>query len=361
MNKYLIVAGVAGFGGLIYLLAPILTPFVAGALVAYLADPLADRLENLGLKRLTAVIAVFAFIVVIIGLMLFLVVPLLEDQITRFIDELPAYSRWFQATVIPWIQKHLGIRLRIVNLEQMAGMISSHWQQAGGVATTVLSSLSHSGAVLIAWLINLALIPVVVFYLLRDWDVMVRRIHDLLPLRWAPVAARLAAEADEVLSAVFRGQIMVMIALGTLYSVGLWLVGLNLGLLIGLFAGLISFIPYAGSITGVVLASIVALAQFGELWPVVSVLMVFGVGQMLEGMWLTPWLIGNRIGLHPVAVIFAVLAGGQLFGFLGVMLALPIASVAMVLLRHAHGLYKESDLYGKTTLAFHSGIEREDE
>jgi predicted PurR-regulated permease PerM len=361
MNKYLILAGIVCVGGLIYLLAPILTPFVAGALIAYLADPLADRLENLGLRRLTAVVVVFSLIILIIGSMLLLVVPLLEDQITRFIDELPAYSRWFQATVAPWMQKHLGIRLRVMNLEQMAGMISSHWQQAGGVATTMLSSLSHSGAVLIAWLINLALIPVVVFYLLRDWDVMVQKIHDLLPLRWAPVASGLAAEVDEVLGAVFRGQIMVMIALGTIYSIGLWLVGLNLGLLIGLFAGLISFIPYAGSITGIVLASTVALAQFGELWPVVSVLMVFGVGQMMEGMWLTPWLIGNRIGLHPVAVIFAVLAGGQLFGFLGVMLALPLASVVMVLLRHAHGLYKESDLYGKTTLALNSEVEREDE
>lgn len=324
-----------------------LTPFVAGALVAYLADPLADRLEALGLKRLSAVLVVFGLLILIVGLVLLLVVPLLEDQIASFVDGLPSYSRWFQATAVPWLQKTLGLRLRFSNLEQLAGMLTAHWQQAGGVASTALSYLTHSGAVVASWLINLLLIPVVVFYLLRDWDVMMALIRDLLPLRWRDSVVGLAKEADEVLSAVFRGQFMVMAALGTLYSVGLWLVGVNLGLLIGMFAGLISFIPYAGATTGIVLASLVALAQFGEFGPVLWVWVVFGVGQALEGMWLTPTLVGNRIGLHPVAVIFAVLAGGQLFGFLGVLLALPLASVAMVLLRHVHELYKESDLYGQ--------------
>ncbi|HYE33844.1 AI-2E family transporter [Methylocaldum sp.] len=346
LNKCMVVAGILGAGWLIYLLAPILTPFVAGALVAYLSDPLADRLESLGLKRQNAVIVVFAVIIFAISLVLLLIIPMLEEQINRFIDNLPAYSRWFRATVIPWAQKHLGIRIKFVDLEQLAGMLSAHWQQAGGVATTVLSSLSRSGAVVISWLMNLVLIPVVIFYLLRDWDVIVAQVNGLLPRRWAPDITMLAAESDEVLSAVFRGQFAVMAALGTIYSVGLWLVGLDLALLIGMFSGLISFIPYAGSISGVVAASIAALTQFGDLWSVVPVLAVFGVGQMLEGVWLTPWLVGNKIGLHPVAVIFAVLAGGQLFGFLGVLLALPVASVIMVLMRHIHSLYKSSDLYG---------------
>lgn len=345
LNKYMAVAGILAAGWLIYLLAPILMPFVAGALIAYLSDPLADRLESLGLKRQNAVIVVFAVIIFAIGLVLLLVIPMLEEQISRFIDHLPAYSRWFRATIIPWLQKHLGIRIRFVDLEQLAGILSGHWQQAGGVAAAVLSSLSHSGVLVISWLMNLVLIPVVIFYLLRDWDVIVSRIHELLPRRWAPVVTTLAAESDEVLSAVFRGQLAVMAALGMIYSVGLWLAGLDLALLIGVFSGLISFIPYAGSISGVMAASIAALAQFGDLWSVVPVLVVFGVGQMLEGVWLTPWLVGNKIGLHPVAVIFAVLAGGQLFGFLGVLLALPVASVIMVLMRHIHGLYKMSDLY----------------
>jgi predicted PurR-regulated permease PerM len=339
--KIFLLAAILGLGWLIYLLAPILTPFVAGALLAYLNDPLADRLEALGLKRQTAVIAVCAVLILAVGLALLLVIPLLAEQIGSFIDNLPAYSRWFQTTAVPWVQKHLGIRLRGINLEQVAGMLSAHWQQAG----SVVSSLSHSGAAVISGAMNLILIPVVFFYLLRDWDLMVRHVCELLPRPWAPNAAMLAAESDEVLSAFFRGQLTVMAALGTIYSVGLWLVGLNLALLIGIFAGLISFIPYAGSLTGVVLASVAALMQFGDLWSVVQVIGVFTVGQMLEGTWLTPWLVGNKIGLHPVAVIFAVLAGGQLFGFLGVLLALPVASVIMVLIRHIHDLYKSSDLY----------------
>jgi predicted PurR-regulated permease PerM len=205
--------------------------------------------------------------------------------------------------------------------------------------------LSHSGAVVISWLMNLVLIPVVIFYLLGDWDQIVARVHDLLPRCWTPVVTVLAEESDEVLSAVFRGQFAVMAAFGAIYSIGLWLAGLDLGLLIGMFSGLIGFIPYAGAISGVVAASVAALAQFEDLWSLVPVLAVFGVGQMLEGIWLTPWLIGNRIGLHPVAAIFAVLAGGQWFGFLGVLLALPAASVIMVLVRHIYGFYKMSELY----------------
>jgi predicted PurR-regulated permease PerM len=359
MNKILPLAGIIGFGGLLYLLSPILTPFVAGALIAYLCDPLADRLEFAGLNRQNAVIVVFFGLSLLIAILLLLVVPLLEEQITALIENLPGYLRGFQTRLVPWLQQKLGFRVRVLNLDQLAGIVAGHWQQAGGVAATVLASLSRSGVAVLAWLANLVLIPVVVFYLLRDWDVMTRNIHDLFPRRWAPDVARFAAEADEVLSAVFRGQLTVMAALGVLYSLGLWLVGLDLALLIGMFSGLISFIPYAGLIVGATAAGIAALAQFGELWPVAWVLLVFGGAQMLEGMWLTPWLIGDRIGLHPVAVIFAVLAGGQLFGFVGVLLALPLAAVVMVLLRHAHEFYKDSDWYGATTVEVHTRSARE--
>lgn len=349
MNKWLALALAGGLGGLVYLLAPMLTPFVAGALVAYLADPLVDRLERLGLKRLPAASLVFGLVILLVALALLLLIPLLTEQVGGFIDSLPAFFRWFQAKAAPWLHKHLGLRVKMANLEQAAAMISAHWQEAGGGGdwAGTLASLTHSGAVVVSWLLNLALVPVVAFYLLRDWDLLIAEVRNLLPRRWAPAVSKLAAEADEVLSAVFRGQFMVMMALGGIYSLGLELAGLNQGFLIGLIAGLISFIPYAGALSGVLLASIAALAQFGELEPVASVLLVFAAGHLLEGMWLTPWLIGNRIGLHPVAVIFAVLAGGQLFGFLGVLLALPLASVCMVLLRHVHDLYKESDWYGE--------------
>jgi predicted PurR-regulated permease PerM len=176
---------------------------------------------------------------------------------------------------------------------------------------------------------------------------VVRRVHDLLPRRVADTAARLAGEADEVLGAFLRGQFFVMLAMSGIYSVGLWIVGLDVALLVGVIAGLISFIPYMGAIVGISAAGIAALAQFEDSAYLVYVGIVFGVGHLLEGMVLTPRLVGNKIGLHPVAVIFAVLAGGQLFGFLGILLALPVASVVMVLIRHLHDLYKESALYSE--------------
>jgi predicted PurR-regulated permease PerM len=209
----------------------------------------------------------------------------------------------------------------------------------------VLERVSKSGLTLVGWLLNIVMIPVVAFYLLRDWDILVERIHALVPRSIEPTVVNLARESDVVLGAFLRGQISVMIALGILYAVGLWLVGLSVGPLIGMIAGLISFVPYLGAITGVVMAVIAALVQYQDWTHVALVLMVFGIGQSIEGYVLVPKLVGDKIGLHPVAVIFAVLAGGELFGFLGVLLALPVASVVMVLLRYAHERYTASKLY----------------
>jgi predicted PurR-regulated permease PerM len=192
------------------------------------------------------------------------------------------------------------------------------------------------------------MIPVVAFYLLRDWDIMVERIHALVPRSIEPVVARLAHESDDVLGAFLRGQLSVMVALGIFYGVGLWAIGLSVGPLIGMVAGLISFVPYLGAITGVVMAVTAAVVQYQDWMHVGLVAGVFVIGQSLEGYVLVPRLVGEKIGLHPVAVIFAVLAGGELFGFLGVLLALPVASVVMVLLRYAHERYTASELYRST-------------
>lgn len=344
-QKWLVLAGLVGTGWLIYLLSPILMPFAVSALLAYLGDPLTDRLEAWGLSRTWAVIVVFVMMILAVVLVLLLLIPMLEHQISRLISNLPAYGAWLKESVLPRLQAFFGIKGNLIDVDEMVNIVKSHWQQAGGIAATVVGSLSRSGLVILAWIMNLILVPVVTFYLLRDWDVMIARIYDLLPRRYAPTVARLVAESDEVLSAFLRGQFTVMLVLGAIYSIGLWFIGLDLALLIGMVAGLISFIPYLGSIVGVVAACIAALVQFHDLWYLIPVLIVFGVGQMLEGMVLTPLLVGDRIGLHPIAVIFAVLAGGQLFGFLGILLALPAASVIMVLIRHMHGLYKESELY----------------
>ncbi|HEY8160250.1 MAG TPA: AI-2E family transporter [Methylobacter sp.] len=344
-QKWLIFAFIAGSAWLIYLLAPVLMPFAFAAMLAYLGDPLTDKLETYQLSRTKAVLVVFSVMTLVFVLVLLLLVPLLEYQVEQFVSSLPAYVEWLNETIIPWTQRRFHLGIRPINLNQIINLVKSHWEQAGGIAATVMSSVSHSGGVIAEWLMNLLLIPVVTFYLLRDWDGLVTKVHDLLPRRIAPTAAKLTAEVDTVLAAFVRGQLYVMLALGCIYSIGLWMTGLDLALLIGMLAGLVSFVPYLGAIVGIVTACVAALVQFHDLIHLVPVAIVFMIGQSLEGMVLTPMLVGDKIGLHPVAVMFAVLAGGQLFGFLGILLALPVASVIMVLLRHVHELYRYSDFY----------------
>jgi predicted PurR-regulated permease PerM len=195
------------------------------------------------------------------------------------------------------------------------------------------------------WLANLVLIPVLTFYLLRDWDLLVARFRELLPRSNAKKIIEISLECDDMLAAFIRGQLMVMFALAAIYTIGLMMIGLELALLLGVVAGIVSFVPYLGLIVGIGLAGLAAYLQFHEWLPVLMVVGVFSVAQMIEGMVLTPRFVGERIGLHPVAVLFAVMAGAQLFGFTGILLALPVAAVVMVLLRHAHQQYIESNLY----------------
>ena len=334
-------------GVLIYLLGPILMPFLVSALIAYLGDPLVDRLEK-KYSRSLAVTLVFVVIFLLLLLFLLLLVPALQKQVFIFIERLPVYIDWGQTHVLPLVTGGLGLEsAQLLDTEQLKVALATYWREAGGVAGTVIQTLSRSGAALAQVLGNLVLIPVVSFYLLRDWDVLIGHIHHVLPRRSEAQIVALAKESDEVLGAFLRGQFMVMCALATVYSVGLWIVGIELALFFGLLAGMVSFVPYLGFIIGILAAGGAALVQFQEITPLIGVIAVFGVGQLLESFLLTPWLVGDRIGLHPVAVIFAVLAGGQLFGFVGVLIGLPVAAVVMVLLRHAHQRYLQSDLYGK--------------
>lgn len=345
---WLVMALVAGL--LLWLLGPVLTPFLAGALLAYLGDPLVDRLERLGrgrwrLGRAGAVALLFVLLTIALALALLLLVPMLERQVVRLLESLPGWLAWLQETALPWLGARLGIELDGSDLPDLAALAKENWQGAGGVAAGMASGLTRSGMAVISFLINLVLIPVVAFYLMRDWDLVVARVHALLPRSSAPTVVRLARESDQVLGAFFRGQLLVMLSLAVIYSVGLAVLGVDLALLIGIVAGLVSFVPYLGTFVGVAMAVAASVFQFGELWHLVAVLAVFGAGQLLEGMVLQPWLIGDRIGLHPVAVIFAVMAGGQLFGFTGVLLALPVAAVLMVLLRYALERYRASAAY----------------
>lgn len=333
-------------GGLVYLLSPVLTPFAVAALLAWLGDPLVDRLERRRLSRGAAVALVFA--VMTLGLVLAIValVPLLERQIARLIEKLPQGVAWANGVILPWVEANTGVALDRFEPGRLIEMVKAHWQEAGGIASTVLGKVTSSGLAIVGFLGTLALLPVVTFYFMRDWDTMVARVRELLPRHVEPTVSRLARESDAVLAAFLRGQLAVMVLLGLFYSTGLWLVGVDLALLIGMTAGLVSFVPYLGVIVGGGMALIAAAIQFQDFLHPVLVLGVFVLGQLLEGFVLTPKIVGDSVGLHPVAVIFAILAGGTLFGFLGVLLALPVTAIGMVLLREAHRRYLASALYG---------------
>lgn len=334
-------------GTVLYLLSPVLTPFAVAALLAYLGDPLVDQLEARRFSRTTSVVLVFVAMSLVAILVLLLLVPLLEAQISQLIRNLPGYLSWLRQNIEPWLSARLGIDAEgMLDLSGLIGMLREHWQAAGGFAATAVASVGKSGMAFVGWLVNLALIPVLTFYFLRDWDTLVARVSELLPRSVAPTIGRLASQSDQVLGAFLRGQLLVMAALATIYTVGLWAVGVDYALLIGLGAGLVSFIPYLGTITGLAAGLIATVVQHQDLLHVLLVLGVFGIAQVLEGFVLTPWLVGDRIGLHPVAVIFAIMAGGQLFGFFGVLLGLPVAAVGMVGLRYLHERYLSSELYG---------------
>ena len=335
----------AATGVLIYVLRPVLTPFMSAALLAYLADPLADRLERRGLPRAAAVCVVFLLLISLALGLFFILVPLLQDQLNAFFIRLPEMLDYLQHTFVPELARFIGADATALKLDAVKDALMSNWRDVGNLLGFMVARLSRSGQTLLVWITYLLLIPVVTFYLLRDWDRLVARVHDLIPRAYEPLIASLARECDAVLAQFLRGQLLVMCALGVVYSVGLWLAGIEFALLIGMLAGVVSFVPYLGAIVGIGAAATVAFIQYQDLLHLLYVALVFGVGQALEGMVLSPLLVGERIGLHPVAVIFAVMAGGQLYGFAGILLALPVAAVVMVLLRWLHRHYLGSGLY----------------
>lgn len=343
-------------------LAPILTPFVLALALAWLGDPLLDRIEANGRSRITGVILVFTAMVLIITALLLILVPMIERQISTLIASAPQAQEWLMQRGIPWFEQKTGLEvMKWMDPDRLMEWVRSHWQQAGGVAKQFFGYVQRSGFAMVTWVVNLLLLPILAFYFLRDWDLLVERVRSLIPRNHVATITQLARESNDVLGAFIRGQFLVMIALGVIYAGGMTLVGLNLGLLIGIIAGLISFIPYLGATTGILMAIIAALVQSQgfDLQLLLLIGVVFTVGQLLESYVLTPRIVGDKIGLHPVVVIFAVMAGGQLFGFLGMLLALPVAAVSNVLLRYAHQRYRESELYaGETAIVLDTTVDR---
>lgn len=328
-NQVILIFLVAVSAYLLYLLAPILSPFLVGALLAYLANPVVKHLGKWHVPHLLSVIAVFLLLIAVLFLLILILFPLVQNQILALIEVTPSIITWLQDTVAPWLREQIDIN-------SLKTTLTANLSKTGWILSAVLSS----GYTITAWLVNLILIPVVTFYLLRDWDKLMLSAKNLLPKSIKTTTVRLCHECDEVLSAFFRGQLLVMLALCMIYGLGLYAVGLRIGLILGIIGGLLSIVPYLGSTFVLVSASIAAFVQFGTLQPLLGVWAVFLLGQSIEGFVLTPYLIGGRIGLHPVAVIFSIMAGGTLFGFFGVLIALPTAAVIVVLLRFIRNSYK---------------------
>ena len=338
---WLLLACVAG--GLIYLLSPILTPFLLAAVIAYICNPMVSYMADRKIPRTVGTILVMLLLLGVFAALILIMVPLFEKEANRLLDKMPAYWDMLKNHVIPWLESKLDISLQ-PDMNLLREALSEHWKSAGGVAAKMLPSLTSGGMAVVEFLVNLLLVPVVLFYLLRDWDTLIKLIDQMIPRYWHDQIYQLARETDRVLAEFLRGQLAVILLMSICYITGLWLAGLEFALPIGLVAGILVFVPYLGMIVGLMLATFAAMMQFQDWNGVITVWVVFGVGQMLEGTLITPWLVGDRIGLHPVVVIFALMAFGQLFGFFGILLALPVSAVMLVWLRHLQR-YLGSDLY----------------
>ncbi|TFZ04124.1 AI-2E family transporter [Ramlibacter humi] len=328
-------------------LGPVVTPFVVGAVLAYALTPLVDRLDEAGRGRVPRVLAVVVvellFIVALVGLFL-LVVPILAKEMPLMRTQVPSLFDWLDATVRPWLaQFGIHVALDIESLKaQLLRYLNTNYEEA---MSQVLSSLKVGGSVVFTLVFNAVLIPVALFYLLLDWDRFVHRVLELVPPRMRPAVDSFTHEADQVLGQYLRGQLLVMLIMATFYSCGLALFGLDLALPIGLFTGLAMFVPYLGFGIGLALATLAGLLQFASAKALVMVAVVYGAGQVIEGFYVTPRFVGERIGLHPLAVIFALLAFAQLFGFVGVLVALPASAVLLVAIRRVRSGYLSSRLY----------------
>jgi predicted PurR-regulated permease PerM len=335
-----------GIAVLTYLLRPILTPFVAAGILAYICNPMVQRLCVWKVSRTIAVVLVMGGLLLLLALLLLIILPLLEKEVSRLVARLPDWIEAARTHLFPLMQQWFGEDLQW-DSAAVKNMLLSHWQSAGGLLGKLLPWLSSSGGAVIGMLVKMLLIPIAMFYLLRDWNGLISRMDDLVPRHLHTKINEIVVELDRILAEFLRGQISVMLLMSVYYVMALWLAGLEFALPIGVVAGMLVFVPYLGMITGLILATLVAVMQFSAFSSVVLVWVVFGAGQLIEGMGVTPWLVGERVGLHPLAVIFALLAFGQLFGFFGLLLALPLAAILLVMLRYGKEWYLSSAMYSK--------------
>lgn len=340
----------SGFGlallWLLYLLGPILTPFLLAGILAYICAPLVETLTRRGVPRAAGVVLVMLFDTAILVTLVLILLPLVREESRQLADRLPEGVALWNDQAVPWFKRNFGLQLHLkLDPASLKKLVADNWDSAQDILQSLLQSLKIGGMALFGLLTTLMLAPVVMFYLLVDWHHLIGRLDGFVPRPWHAKARQIAGEIDAVLAEFLRGQIAVMLSLAVYYSLGLWLAGVNFALPVGLLTGLLIFIPYVGYTLGLALAVLVALLQFEGFGPLIGVAVVYGFGQVLEGFVLTPWLVGNRIGLHPLAVIFALLAFGQLFGFFGILLALPASAALLVALREISASYLNSRFY----------------
>ena len=328
----------------LYLLGPVLTPFLAGAMLAYILKPGVEWLVRHKCPRGVASALMIVLTLLLAVLLVLILVPLFTKQVNELSLKVPVVLSRLNEHLAPKIQEWFGVTIQL-DAQSIKQFLSDHWQSAEGIIPKILSSLKLGGLALVGVLGTLLLIPLVLFYLLLEWDDMIMHIDHFVPRRYSNQVRAIARDIDLVLAEFLRGQLSVMGLLALYYAIGLWLGGLDFALPIGIITGLLVFVPYLGFATGLAMAVMVALLQFDNATGMIIIALVFGFGQVLEGFFLTPKLVGNRIGLHPLAVIFALLAFGQVFGFFGVLLALPASAVLLVALRRVNAAYLAGSFY----------------
>lgn len=334
---------------LLVLLGPILTPFIAGGILAYALNPIVEwlrskRVGRFRLPRAIAVVVVMTLLLAVITALALIIIPLLQQELPLLQQQIPIFFIRLNEFFSPMLQEFgVDVRLDGVSLkklvsEQVATGRDGFWK-------SVLASARVGGTAVLGWLWNLLLIPVVLFYLLLDWPLLLRKVKNVIPRRWATKTFGMAAEVNAMLAQYLRGQLLVMLLLSAYYSGALALADYNVALPVGLITGILAFVPYVGFGIGLILATIATILQFGTLQAFMVLAMIYGVGTVLEGFVLTPKLVGERIRLHPLTVIFALLAFAQLFGFVGVLLALPSSAILSVAFKHMRIHYINSNFY----------------
>ena len=339
--------------GLIILLGPMLTPFVTATILAYALNPGVDwlarrRFGRFLMPRAMAVLLVILLLVLTVLALLLILMPVLATKLPLLQQQIPNFLDKLNATLAPRLDE-LGFHVSL-DMHGIKQLLSQHLSASSDeIWSSVLASVKVGGSAVLAWLVNLLFIPMLLFYLLQDWHSFIDRLRGLIPRRWLGKISIMVIEVDNLLAQYLRGQLLVMLILAIYYSVTLAIAGFNIALPVGILTGLLVFIPYVGFGMGLVLALIAAILQFPGAYGLIAVAVIYGVGQIVESFFLTPHLVGERIGLHPLTVIFALLAFGQLFGFVGILLALPASAITSVIVHHLRGYYLSSSFYNSET------------